>query len=490
MDEPSKKTNLLGEDARRALNKIDIPVDSLSSLEPAERNKAGDTANYLRSILKATRDGFCVVDMNGRILDVNDAYCEMCGYSREEFLQLSILDLDADETPQRPAARLKEIKSVGHALFETHNRRKDGTVFEVEVSASFLGAEVDKIVAFYRDISERTRAEEATRESRELFLSSIQALPYPFAIINADTYEVEFANAAFGGRDTVGTKCHYSLYGSETPCSDPMHPCPIKMIKEQGQPASVLHVEQDERGEPQYSEITTYPIYAADGRLIRIAESRIDITERRQAEEKIQRQLAEKEALLKEVHHRIKNNMAQVEGLLTLQAESSDNPEVQAALREAMSRVQSIRVLYEKLLVGEDYQDVSVKDYIESLLDFLVVVVPEHENIFIEKSIADFTLSSKKLIPVGIIINELLTNVFKYSFPGKAHGHVVVELRKTETHATLTIHDNGRGLDAGSTPSGSTGFGLTIVEMLVEQLKGSYSVETDTGRRSVVEFEL
>ena len=128
MDERSKKTNPLGEDARRALNKIDIPVDFLSSLEPAERNTTGDTTNYLRLILQATRDGFCVVDVDGRILDVNDAYCEMCGYSREEFLQLSILDLDADETPQRPAARLKEIKSVGHALFETHNRRKDGTV--------------------------------------------------------------------------------------------------------------------------------------------------------------------------------------------------------------------------------------------------------------------------------------------------------------------------------------------------------------------------
>ncbi|MCA1754502.1 MAG: ATP-binding protein, partial [Spirochaeta sp.] len=216
----------------------------------------------------------------------------------------------------------------------------------------------------------------------------------------------------------------------------------------------------------------------------------INITERKRAEEEIQRQLAEKETLLKEVHHRIKNNMAQVEGLLSLQTESTDNPEVQAALREAMSRVQSMRVLYDTLLIRKDYEDISVKDYIERLINALVAVLPQREKITIKQNIADFTLSSKKLIPVGIIINELVTNVFKYSFPDREEGHVLIELNKTDARATLTIEDDGVGLADPATANKSTGFGLAIVQMLVEQLTGTYSVETGNGRRSVVEFAI
>ena len=210
--------------------------------------------------------------------------------------------------------------------------------------------------------SERVETTE-TRESinylrsiQELFLSSIEALSYPFAVINADTYDIELANTAFGKQNAVGRKCYRVLYDNETPCNDPTHPCPIDLLRKSGQPTTVQHVHRDERGDPRYVEISTYPIFDGDGRLIRIAESRIDITERKLAEEEIQRQLAEKETLLNEVHHRIKNNMAQVESLLSIQADSADSAAVKSALHEASSRVRTTRALYEKLLIGTDYQ--------------------------------------------------------------------------------------------------------------------------------------
>ncbi len=216
----------------------------------------------------------------------------------------------------------------------------------------------------------------------------------------------------------------------------------------------------------------------------------LDITERKRVEDERRRQLSEKETVLREVHHRIKNNMAQVESLLSLQANSSDNPQVQTALQEAISRVQSIRVLYEKLLIGKDYRDVSAKDYIESLVHSLIAVFPDRTNVTVEQTIHDFTLSSKKAIPVGIIINELLTNTFKYAFPKRKDGHVAIVLDKAGKQVTLTISDNGVGLDTRETANKSPGFGLTIVRMLAEQLNGTYTVEGSDGTKSVLKFEV
>ncbi len=215
-----------------------------------------------------------------------------------------------------------------------------------------------------------------------------------------------------------------------------------------------------------------------------------DISDRKKAEEEIKKQLSEKETLLREVHHRIKNNIASIEGLLSLQAESTSSNEVKIALQDAVTRVQSMRVLYEKLLISSDYYEVSIKDYIESLIDSFIEVFPESKKIIIEKRIMDFNLNSKEMIPVGIIINELITNIMKYAFIGRDSGLIKISLDKKENHVALTIQDNGIGLPEEFDMNKSTGFGLMIVRMLVQQLSGTYTIESNKGTRSILKFDI
>jgi PAS domain S-box-containing protein len=215
-----------------------------------------------------------------------------------------------------------------------------------------------------------------------------------------------------------------------------------------------------------------------------------NITERKQAEAEIKRQLAEKEILLKEVQHRIKNNIASIEKLLSLQATATDNTAAKTVLQEAISRVQSIRVLYEKLLIGKDCQNVSIKSYTESLVDCLLAVFPESKTITIEKKIADFKVHSSLVIPIGIIINELLTNIFKYAFKVKNTGYIAINLDQVGNHVTLTIQDDGIGIDERITDNKSPGFGLTLVKMLAEQLQGTFTVENDNGTKNVLKFTI
>jgi len=209
----------------------------------------------------------------------------------------------------------------------------------------------------------------------------------------------------------------------------------------------------------------------------RNSELKIEIAERTKSEEEIKRQLAEKETILKETHHRIKNNIASIENLLFLQMESVTNKEALSALQDAAGRVNSMRILYDKLLFSENYTELSTKIYLESLLDTVISLFPEEKNVQLNKQIDDFNIVSKKLFPVGIIINELITNIMKYAFKDMRTCLIQISLKNIENHLTLTIQDNGIGLPAGFDIDKSKGFGLMLVKILAEQLGGSFTIE-------------
>jgi two-component sensor histidine kinase len=213
-------------------------------------------------------------------------------------------------------------------------------------------------------------------------------------------------------------------------------------------------------------------------------------TDRKRSAEEIQRQLAEKEILLKEVHHRIKNNIAAIGGLLSLRLQSVGNPEAVAVLQDTIGRVNSMRILYDKLLLGKGYEDISVKNYIESLAEGIVALFPDSTRVTIEKNIADFHLDPKQLFPLGLIINELLTNKMKYAFMGRASGRIQISLAHVNKHVTLIIQDDGVGLPDGFDLETSKGFGLMLVKMLNQQLGGSFSLATLNGTRSTLEFDI
>lgn len=166
------------------------------------------------------------------------------------------------------------------------------------------------------------------------------------------------------------------------------------------------------------------------------------------------------------------------------------NPEAASALQDAIALVQSLRVLYQKLLTSDEYEESSVRDYIESLVNSVVDVFPSKQKIRVEKRIADFRLDSKSLFALGIIINELLSNTLKYAFNDRDSGLITIVLDKDGNHVTLTVQDNGKGLPDGFDVNESQGFGLMMVTMLAQQFGGRFTMESRDGTRSVLEFDL
>jgi PAS domain S-box-containing protein len=211
-----------------------------------------------------------------------------------------------------------------------------------------------------------------------------------------------------------------------------------------------------------------------------------------QAQKQIEQLLESKETLLKEVHHRIKNNMSTISGLLWLQAESLKEPVASVALMDAQSRINNMMVLYNKLYRSENFRVISSKEYLDDLIDHIRDTQDSSSKIFLETNIQDRHLDSKKLLPLGMILNEVLTNVYKYAFPKGRAGRIDVQLSFPDAQTMeLDVKDNGVGLpDSIIQTKTDTGFGFVLITMLVEQQGASMDVRNSPGAHFTFRFPI
>ncbi|MBU4408685.1 MAG: PAS domain S-box protein, partial [Proteobacteria bacterium] len=218
-----------------------------------------------------------------------------------------------------------------------------------------------------------------------------------------------------------------------------------------------------------------------------------DISERKRAEESIRSSLAEKELLLKEVHHRIKNNLAGIIGLLQLQRETVTDPAAVAQFRELEGRIRSIALVHETLYHIESLARVDLKAYLETLIAQLRAALAPHGDVRFSVAAAGVEMGLDNAVPCGLILNELITNAFKYAFPGDQPrpGEKACEITVSaewdgdagdDGVYTLTVADNGVGLPADLDWATTKTLGLRLVRMLGQyQLKGQIELDRANG---------
>lgn len=213
-----------------------------------------------------------------------------------------------------------------------------------------------------------------------------------------------------------------------------------------------------------------------------------DVTDRKLATEEVRRLLAEKDLLLKEVHHRIKNNMGTIHSMLSLQAATLQDTAASAALEDAKNRLLSMGRLYDTLYKTARFSDISMRTYLPPLIDEIIALFPDAGRVQVEKRIDDVVLDVRQAQPLGIIINELLTNAMKYAFVGREENRILVAVTEAEGLVSVTVQDNGVGCPSSVDFAGSTGFGLTLVGALAEQIDGAVRIEREGGTRVVLSF--
>jgi PAS domain S-box-containing protein len=219
-----------------------------------------------------------------------------------------------------------------------------------------------------------------------------------------------------------------------------------------------------------------------------------DITERKLSEERIHASLREKEILLMEVHHRVKNNMQVISGLLDLQASSSGNPELIERLNESQSRIRSMALIHEKLYGSKDFARIDLAGYVRTLSQDLFQsykINPGKIDLIVQPD-GDVYVDINKAIPCGLILNELISNVFKHAFPRDRHGELQIIIRETEnTEIEILLRDNGVGLPDDVDIHQPRTVGLHLVNGLVKnQLDGQMEVRRDNGTEFRIKFPL
>ena len=204
------------------------------------------------------------------------------------------------------------------------------------------------------------------------------------------------------------------------------------------------------------------------------ASLKAEIVERERAEEKVLASLREKEILLKEIHHRVKNNLQIISTLLDLQSDYIQDKQSLRFFRESQDRIRSMALVHEKLYQTSDFISINFGDYIANLTKYLFnSYVTDPERISLILDVAPATLEIDQAIPFGLILNELVSNSLKYAFPGERRGEIVVRLRtEGDVGVVLLVKDDGVGLPQGLDFENTESLGLQLVTMLVRQIRG------------------
>jgi PAS domain S-box-containing protein len=244
----------------------------------------------------------------------------------------------------------------------------------------------------------------------------------------------------------------------------------------------------DEEG--RFTPIEINATVVRDGDEIEIVTLCRDISERRREKRRLQLSLAEKETLLRELYHRTKNNMGVIIGLLSLQEKSIGDDRISDAFTETQNRIHAMALVHEKLYEAQNLSHLSLRDYIEDLVELLVnsyQISPSKARVRYEMEEVSITIDSA--IPCGLILNELITNALKYAFPGDRKGEISIRLARSGDEIALDVRDDGVGLPSGFDEAKDGGMGMRIVRNLAEdQLGGVAEVRSAGGLAYRIRF--
>jgi PAS domain S-box-containing protein len=230
-----------------------------------------------------------------------------------------------------------------------------------------------------------------------------------------------------------------------------------------------------------WADVAMTPLFDSAGKLEGYAKVIRDFTTRREQDETLRQSLREREVLLQEVHHRVKNNLQVISSLINMQVRRLEPGMTRDALDECKQRVLTIALIHEKLYQSKDYAHVPFAEYVRSLASQVMHVSGHAPHVALQLDIQDVPLGVDRAIPCGLILNELISNALKHAFRDRSRGRIRVELLRMENKLRLIVADDGIGLPPGFDTRRSTSMGLQLVYTLARQLEADLSVTSDGG---------
>ena len=318
---------------------------------------------------------------------------------------------------------------------------------------------------------QKLRTEEELQASEVRFHTFMRHSPV-LSFIKDDTGRIVYANNASGHGEEIAAQLHA-----------------YEPVFESGESSRTIEEVTTASGQVRQMLCFRFLFNDAAGRQL-LGGVSVDITDQKAAENALSVALAAKDVLLREVHHRVKNNLQTISSLLNMQAELLPDLAARHALRDAQRRVHSMALIHEQMYGDKDMDEVDFGEYARRLArDLLESFGAVAERVRLRFALEPVSLAMDQMIPCGLILNELITNSLKYAFPGERAGEILVSLRcAAGGTVTMTVADNGVGLAAGNGGKRSGSLGTRIVEILTGQLGGTLERQTTAGVSSTVTF--
>jgi PAS domain S-box-containing protein len=451
-----------------------------------------------RHAVESAPNAIVMINESGTIVMVNSQTETSFGYSRTELVGQPV-ELLVPERFRKVHIGFRQtyfavpVSRPMGAGRDLYGLRKDGTEFPVEIGLSLIDSHEETLVlSTIVDITERKQAEAALKTS-ESALKEAQRL-----------------SGLGGWKWDIRTGVHswseeiYRIFGRDQALPPAIYPevqqyftsdswVPLAAAVEKGLAEGVSYECDAEVVRPD----GTHRWIVARGEATRDVTRNVinlhgtvqDITERKNANDKLKEALNEKEMLLKEVYHRVKNNLQVVSSLINLQARNVKNEATVDLLKQSADRIKAMALLHEKLYQSKDLARIDFNAYIHSLVDHLLFGYGAHSGkINISMSIDDVFLDVDTAIPCGLIINELLSNILKHAFPDDRYGEIGITFTQDQGEFILVITDNGIGFPPGLDFNKSASLGLQLVATLTSQLMGDMTLDQTGGSTFTLRF--
>ncbi len=453
-----------------------------------------------RLLVENASEAISLIDRDGRFLILNNAAARILGGQTDDFVGKTVWDVLPKEVADERMASAKQIMQTGQGhiidiciLIQGEMRWFRQSTQPIRESSG----QATTVLSLSADITEHKQAEEALRKSEEQYRQSVENSPNPIFTVDREgriqTWNRACERVLQYGQDILGQK-YVKLLANPNELSTIESMLARVFQKQSLSDIDIAYRCRDSTERFMVSRL--YPLLDHEGNVQGGVFANTDISERVRAQTQIEASLHEKEVLLREIHHRVKNNLQVISSLLNLQFDTIQDPQALQAFRESQNRVRAMALVHERLYRSPNLAGVDMAEYIQSEIAYLSRAYGVSTcAITLNVAVDDVTLAIDAAIPVGLIINELVSNALKYAFSrerdtAKRNGSEIrVELgRKDHDQYTLVVSDNGVGLPQDVDLHDSPSLGLQLVNILTQQLQGTLEVDRSAGTAFKITF--
>ncbi|MFC7132439.1 MULTISPECIES: PAS domain S-box protein [Salinibaculum] len=470
-------------------------------------NHDGPRPALLETVFETSPEAILFHDADGRIGHVNERASQTLGYTREELTSMRVTDVEAAHTDDELRSLWRDLDADDRETVDGTHRREDGSTFPVEVSLrkTTVAGEV-RFVAICRDVAEYERRETELARTRGGFDDIFQAVPHPLYVLDVEDYGIRRANSKATAQ--AGQTCYEVTHQRDRPCHEgdgATFPCPLRDVVETGEPTTVEHTHYDDEGNERVHEVHAAPVFDDEGTVVRLVESLIDVTDRKEYEQRLKEQRDNLDVLNQVLRHDVRNDLQLVTAYAEMLAEcvEGDKQEYVQTVREsadhAIELTTTARDMADVMLTDEDVvQSVNLRTTLESELDEIRSTHPA-ALVTVDDNLPAVQVRASDML--DSVFRNLLKNAVQHNDKELPEVTVSTTVRADADAVVVRIADNGPGIPDGQKDeifgkaetgldSSGTGIGLYLVETLVENYGGAVRVEDNHPEGSVFVVEL